>query len=386
MTHAPNAPSAAHRWMNCPGSIALCTGAPESDSVHSREGTFAHTVAAACLISGHDASTWIGKSSHDSEFTVDAEMAEHIQVYLDAVRMTLDIDGGTLLVEQKVTVSPEVYGTADALIVTPDVLHVFDFKFGRGVFVDEADNEQLKCYALGALKSLKQPPKTCSMHIVQPRCPADRLHRQWECSSAALMGMWSITVREAVTATKQPGAALCPGDWCGFCPVKASCPALRKQALTTASAVFEDLDLVKAAVKPPSPANLSPQQIAVVLAGEELVTKWLKGVNEMAFDMLQRGETIPGFKLVEKRGNRKWKDEAMAQEALKQTRIDPFAPREILSPAQAEKLLTKAVGKSTAEALVEKLAHKPITGSTIVPVSDPRPALTQRSAAFQSLD
>lgn len=153
--------------------------------------------------------------------------------------------------------------------------------------------------------------------------------------------------------------------------------------METARSVFTDLTLVTAPVKPPSPANLTPEQIATVLKGTELVEAWLKGVNEMAYDMLRRGESVPGFKLVEKRGNRKWTDPAQAEMTLAANGlVEPYAPRELLSPAQAEKALSKVAGKAKAEKLVETLAHKPVTGATIVPAADPRPALLTGASVF----
>lgn len=315
-----------------------------------------------------------------SEFIVDTEMAEHIQVYLDAVRSTHAIEGGRLLVEQKVAVNDAIYGTADALIVADHAIHVFDFKYGAGVFVSVRDNEQLKTYGLGCLVPLgKIEGKTpVHLHVVQPRCSGDQPWRHWTTSALELLGTWWSELKDAqdrVRLTKH-GEGLNPGEHCGFCPAKHFCPELRNRALTTAQSVFQNLDLVDAPVKPPSPANLTPQQIAVALAGEELVTAWFKGVTEMATALAKKGE-LPGYKLVAKVGLRKWNNEAEAVEVLKQARINPFAEPKIVTPAAAEKLLAKtALGKKGGEALVEKLAHKPITGETLAPVSDPRPAIT----------
>lgn len=375
MSHAELSPSSAHRWIACPGSVALSRGVERTDTAYSREGTFAHGVAAQCLLDGTDAASKIGQTGDG--FLVDTEMAEHIQVYLDAVRSTLAIEGGELDVETKVVVSPNIWGTKDAGIRVPHAVHVFDFKYGAGVFVSAADNEQMQTYALGdVLPENLRPDTPVFMHIVQPRCNADRPWRTSQTTVKWLMDVWKPTLENAEKAALAPNAPLHPGEHCGFCPAKHFCPELRKQALTTAQSVFKNLDLVDAPVKPPSPANLTPQQIAVALAGEELVTAWFKGVTEMATALAKKGE-LPGYKLVAKVGLRKWTNEAEAVEVLKQARINPFAEPKVITPAAAEKLLAKtALGKKGGEALVEKLAHKPITGETLAPVSDPRPAIT----------
>lgn len=384
MSHAKLSPSSAHRWMNCPGSAALCVDVPRVDTIYTKEGTFAHHWAAQCLLDDKDAKEVIGRTIAlpeggitEGEFTVTEEMAEHIQVYLDAVRGDLMLDGGELLVETKARVSENVYGTADAIIVARHVVHVYDLKFGSGKLVSADANEQLMIYGLGAVKDMPLPPETpVRLHIVQPRCEfADMPWRTSETTIGWLRTMWAERVAKAEYKAMEPNASLNPGDWCGFCPAKVFCPSLRKQALTAAQSIFKNLDLVEAPVKPPSPANLTPQQIAVALAGEDLVTAWFKGVNEMAVSLAKQGK-LPGYKMVAKVGLRKWVDDAQAADALRLARIDPMAEPKIVSPAQAEKLLAKtALGKKGGERLVEKLAHKPVTGETLVPDSDPRPAL-----------
>ena len=44
--HAQVSPSAAYRWISCPGSVALCKGLPDDEgSVYAMEGTIAHHMA-----------------------------------------------------------------------------------------------------------------------------------------------------------------------------------------------------------------------------------------------------------------------------------------------------------------------------------------------------
>lgn len=46
---------------------------------------------------------------------------------------------------------PEGFGTGDCVIVSDHLLHIIDFKYGKGVKVVARDNPQMKLYALGAL-------------------------------------------------------------------------------------------------------------------------------------------------------------------------------------------------------------------------------------------
>ena len=60
---------------------------------------------------------------------------------------------------------PALGGTADAVLVDGNHLHVIDLKTGR-VAVDAEDNKQLLTYALGAMRQLKAPNTIeCTMHI-----------------------------------------------------------------------------------------------------------------------------------------------------------------------------------------------------------------------------
>lgn len=59
--HAKYSPSGAHRWMPCPGSIALELDIPNTSSEYADEGTSAHHILSTCLLDGTDAERFIGK-------------------------------------------------------------------------------------------------------------------------------------------------------------------------------------------------------------------------------------------------------------------------------------------------------------------------------------
>lgn len=113
-------------------------------------------------------------SDYDSD-----EMQEYTDAYVDYVMEQLEIakqvfKDPMILIEQKVDFSeyvPDGYGTADCLIVSDEMLHIIDFKYGLGVLVDAYENSQMKCYALGALAIYESlyDIKEISMTIFQPR-------------------------------------------------------------------------------------------------------------------------------------------------------------------------------------------------------------------------
>lgn len=388
--HAKLAPSAAHRWFNCPGSVALAAKYPETSSDAADEGTWGHELAAQMLKKNTNADVALGAGSSCGRFECDDAFAAALQVYLDAVRLWPMLHGkGTMYVEQHVALRgfrSDVHGTADALWISVDGtrLDVFDLKLGKGVFVDVTDNEQALCYALGAAVSLgqdRQKLRTIGIHIVQPRFHGGgRVWRTMELDTAALLGFGLRVVKHA-EATEKPDAPLAAGDWCTFCPAKAECPALRARAHELAAHVFAD---------PPAPvpavAGLSPAVVAELLPKLDLVESWISEVRAHAYKLVEAGVPLPGFKLVAKEGNRAWIDETAAETLLRargaKTHVDPKPPA-FVSPAQAEAALAATgMKKAAAKALVAPLAAKAQTGTVLVPESDPRPAF-DRAQHFQ---
>jgi hypothetical protein len=96
-----------------------------------------------------------------------------------------------------------------------------------------------------------------------------------------------------------------------------------------------------------------------------LLQGWIESVNELVETKLRNGYKIPGWKLVAKRGQRKWVDEEGAAAALLLQGIDPYR-KDLLSPAQAEKKT-----KNLPEVVTLS------SGDTLAPESDPRPAVVQ---------
>lgn len=390
--HATLSPSASSRWMACPGSVRLCADVPDIESEHAALGTFAHEIAAKCLEErGDEAFVYFGEA--DGVHIVDQEMVDAIQDYLDVVHGYADQPDAQLLVEQRVEINDDIWGTADAIVYQPETLtevgklHVFDFKYGAGVFVGIENNTQLGCYAVGALFQYSdrwQDISEVHIHIVQPRHHLGGHHTQMV--AVETMTTWGTHVLEpAAVATRKDDAPLAAGEHCRFCDAKPTCPQLRSEALETAAHLFEHPDgengvyivdtetgVVKAAAAPPAPSDLTPDQIAAALSMFPTIEQWMKAVHAHAYVLANKGTVIPGLKLVDKQGNRKWRDEAETADALKLFGVDPFVASDpkLISPAAADKLL----GKSDKD-LTKLLAFKPTTGTSLVPDSDTRPAL-----------
>lgn len=368
--HAKLSASGAHRWMACPGSVAAEDGIPDRTSSFAEEGTRAHEVMEQALANQRPC----------SDFTADNEMAEYVQLYVDyveAARAKMGKDTW-MFIERRVDFSewvPEGFGTADTIIVSDEVIHIIDLKFGKGVWVYAENNPQAQLYALGAYAELGfiANPKTVRISIVQPRL--DHIS-EWELSVTELL-KFGETVRQAALDTANPNAKRMPGEkQCRFCKAKATCPALYKLTEQTLMADFEQLD------EAPPANRLTDEQMRVVLENKTLVEAWLISVENLAKEKIVSGASFPGFKLVEGRSIRKWIDEDIAAHKLLEfTKTGDIYTRKLISPAQAEKLL----GKKD-KAAIEDLIEKPRGSPTLAKESDPRPAITAAILDFAALD
>lgn len=366
--HATLAPSASNRWLNCPGSIAMSVGCEDREGPAAREGTFAHHIAERALTEDRRAVDYLGET--DGEFTVDQEMADHVQIYLDVVS-DLMLLADEAHFEVKVRWSDDNYGTVDAVIRVDDTLHIVDLKFGRQA-VDVEMNTQLLNYACATIVSMELQGRvnTVKLHIVQPRDFGNPPHKQSTMTAAAVDNWAHGVLDPGIAATKDPRARLQPGDHCGFCPAKAKCHAFNDRAVEAAQDVFPDGD-VERPVAPPRPASLTPERLKAVLDAAPLVRQWLAMVEEFGHLEAKAGRTPEGYKLVATLGNRKWKDEAAAQRELRAQGIDPIVEKTI-SPNQAQQ---KLGNRKAHKEFVNELCDRPVTGDKLVPESDKRPAL-----------
>lgn len=413
--HARFSPSGAHRWMNCPGSLALEADKPDTSSAFADEGTAAHFLASECLKSQEPASKSMGRTilvarsgtewlpegwmpgRGASAFVVDADMVAFVQEYLDAVWEYAI--GGELLVEQRVNFGRQIgvegqFGTSDAVILQDEgfELQVHDLKYGRGVKVDAERNEQLMLYALGALEladMLGHAPERVRLVIHQPRL--EHLS-EWDCSVQDLLAFAEQARHAAQHALGclnlgvDEDEDLVPGEkQCRFCKAKATCGALRAEvAMAVSGAPSAPATPDDFAELPVVADHSSAEWIAACLGKLDQIEGWCKAVRAEAERKLFAGEPVPGWKLVEgRRGARKWADEKAAEELLKAMRVkhEQMYDYSVISPTSAEKLhKADVIGPRQwpkVQALITQSDGKP----SVAPESDKRPALVVKPAA-----
>lgn len=391
-------PSAAHRWSVCLSAPRAEQGCPDSSSSYAEDGTAAHELGAICLTTDTNTAGYIGRlMSNGVEVT--EEVAEYVQVYVDAVREYAD--GGELLVEQRVDFSnvikqPDSFGTLDAAIVQGRTLIVIDAKFGKGVPVSAEQNEQMQLYALGELELLGDLLEfdEVTMVICQPRI--SWAPQEWTVTVEQLrafgerMRIAAANVIRTFDDDELYAESFSPGEkTCMWCKAKAMCPALRNQVLTMVADDFVDESKPLRPQLEHAPSRTMDDALLGNLMGAvDLIEDFAKAIRAEAERRLLAGNTVPGWKLVEgRRGARAWTNDADVEEAMKSMRLrqDEMYDFKLISPTKAEKLLKKESPKRWAklEELITQSEGKP----SVAPASDKRPPLVVTAVAdeFDSL-
>lgn len=364
--HAKLSASGSSRWLSCPGSVKAEEGYKNFSSVHAETGTRAHEVADLCLKSGEDADFYLDKIVLGK--TVDEDMVRAVQQYLDYVR-AFETSSSQLFTEERVDFShlvPKGFGTLDAAILDFDkkICHIFDYKHGR-VFVEAEGNTQGQLYALGLLNELDylEAIDTFVINIIQPNAGN---YAAWEISVEDLKTFGKYVEKQAKIALSANAPRVPSESACLWCKAKADCPALFKHTQEVIGNEFEDLDK----------DVLSKEQKRLILDNKPLIDSFLKAVEADIEQTLLNGEHFPGYKLVEGRSNRKYKDTAEAY--LIETLGEEAYKKSLISLTAAEKLVDR-------ETLAEHI-YKPQGQPKLVPESAKGIAIVNITDQFSDLE
>jgi len=352
--------STAKRVINCPGSVALCQKVPpKPSSKYADEGTLLHNVMAELLGQDKELRYVLGMEYNGIKLTDDL-LDEKIRPAMDAIN---EIDPNAQLefaVEQTVSFGdllPGVFGSCDLIGRIGDRAIVLDWKFGDGVAVEVEENPQLLFYTAAAIRTpaldwVFKGVKEIECIIVQPPQV-----KRWVTSFDRVR----LFERELVHAVKQaerPDAALKIGEHCRWCAAKPICPLMTGAVDRAAQTQIKELDAA---------------QLGQMLERAQMLEDCISDLRALAMQVLESGNPVPGFKLVQKRATRKWADDERAKQALlAHLPSEDVIETTVVSPAQAEKKL-----KKLKLPLPDDLVVSVSTGNTMAPESDPRPAVLQ---------
>lgn len=372
--HALLGASSAARWIACPPSARATENLPDEESEYAAEGTRAHEVCEVAL--RRNLKNWeqgqalmevipggaLGKDEKSSEIIRAANQ------YIDFIheQWALFPHKPGVFIEQEVDVSrwvPEGFGTCDCLMIGDGILHIVDFKYGKGVPVSPVRNPQLMYYALGAYALFDgiEEIDTVRMSIVQPRIQEEP--ETWELSLADLL-TWA---REVLTPAAQMAwkgeGEFCPGPHCKdhFCKAYPNCRAWQDKYGPLAG--FEPL---------PQPAALTDEELGDWLRKVQGLAQYARDLEDYAQTALLEGRSLPGWKLVAGRSTRKWSDQDAAFKQMETDGINDamLYTRTPISLTVAEKMIGKKKFAETMSAFITKAPGAP----KLAQDSDPRPA------------
>ncbi len=369
------APSGAHRALNCPASVLLERQFSNKSTAYSAAGTLAHAIGELKLRFYFGAPVMMPKKEYTAELKrlkqdelYEAQMDSDTNQYMDAVKelaMGFPSRPTVIALETRVDASqwaPDCWGTADCVLAGNGKLCVVDYKNGVTPVAVE-HNPQLMIYALGALSTfgiiLGDSIKAVSLTIVQPNAGGVKT---WELTTEELLKWGEEVLRpgaELALSGKGPAHAdPNPDGWCKFCRALHVCKARTQMLLSLESDALTE------------PKLLTDAELGDVLRRGASLKNWYESLKEYALSAALAGRKVTGYKVVEGRGSRDWKDADKAFETLKERGVEDALlwERKPVSVAGLEKTLGKKNFASTAKGLWQKKPGKP----ALVEEGDPR--------------
>lgn len=365
--HAVLSASGAHRWLNCLPSARLELEFVNNESSAAAEGTAAHALCEHKLKKALHMRSKRPVSVYNSD-----EMEEHSDAYVEFVMEQLELAKQSctdplILIEQRLDFScyvPQGFGTGDCIIIADKKLHIIDFKYGMGVLVDAVDNPQMKLYALGALEIYDSlyDIEEVSMTIFQPR---RENVSTWTIRIEDLKAWAEKELKPKAKKAYDGEGEYLPGEWCTFCRAAVKCRARAEEKLKLAQSEFK------------LPPLLTDSEIEEVLSKLSDLTKWANEIIAYATDAtVNHGKEWHGFKVVEGRSVRKYKDEDAVAKVAKANGYKDIFRQSLITLTEMERLM----GKSKFEKILGNLIYKPPGKPTLVPLSDKRPAMNVSNA------
>ena len=403
--HALLSASSSKQWLHCPPSVRLQENFPNESSVYAEEGTFAHEV---CEYKVRKYLKERVKRPQSEEY--DTEEIEQItDVYAEFVITIIEQmrENGCeplAFVEERVDyshIAPSGFGTADMLIIGKDengrgLLHVCDFKTGKGVFVDADHNSQMMLYAIGALAAygFLYDIEIVRMSIIQPRL--DNIST-FECSRQELED-WGESIKPTALLAFEGKGEQHPGDWCRFCRAKPVCKACADEALALCREDFLDLDAgafddtaEESDMTAPyeadtntavfkQPGLIPIAELAEILPTLNRISSWIEAVFAfVSSEAINHGVPIPGYKVVEGRSKRVFTDTKAVVDAAVQNGYTDLYKQTLITLTEFEKMM----GKKKFNELLGEYVAKPPGKLALVPESDPREPVDLTAAPDQ---
>jgi hypothetical protein len=330
MIHLPKGGSTAVRDIPCPGNTEKCKDIPPRPAgPAARDGSMKHEIMEICTRDNRVPADLLGHLYEEDGFKHvfgdgDDDLAQ-VEIAFAAQEVLLDkYDIQEFIVEPFVQYIPGLSGgSIDLLGLSGDgkTLLVDDKKFGQ-VAVSPIESAQHGVYTIAArvdksTADMFKKVERIVFSINQPR-------------SKGTVSVWETDLKWIDAFEKKYKKALDsnhihPGKHCNWCPAAPYCEEKRVSVMATNLLGTKTRDELQA----------SADMV-------EEVETWLKRAKEELYLQLTRGVAISGWKIIDKRATRRWRDEDnVAVELAGEMPVDLLYSRTLLTPPQMEKLLKK---------------------------------------------
>lgn len=365
--HAILSPSASGRWLTCPASVRMTRDLPqEENSVYAQEGTQFHTLceltARHRLLGGSDVEyerdflDWVLET--DPEWQED--QLRYVEDWIQFLNECLDDDPRAVLyLEQRVdTGLPGCWGTADAVILHPDRIHVIDVKYGAGYRVSALGNSQARLYGIGALNTLVDDPLT--IHTVTNTIWQPRMNNiSEETLTRRDLHKWKAEVKPIAALALGEDAPFGPSEGaCRWCPIAGTCAPRMRHMLNQD---YGDPDI------------MTGEDMAEAYSRTSELKRWITDIEDAALKRAyEDAGSVPGFKVVRSGGRRTIPDKGKAIDALVNAGfdLDQVSNRSIVTLDKLEKLTE---GPDKLQQALGDLLVKSEGRLSLAPNSDSRP-------------
>ena len=275
--HRP--PSSADRWLYCNASVSVVPLYPNEETTHNVKGGVAHKLIEDGIVFGV------------LPDTDDPDMDLNVQDVLDWVSARKQEYGPDCqaYAERRYDIAETgEFGTCDITLVTPEVIHLADYK--NGYIMTEA-REQMMLYLLGAIL-IYGARRIYRLTVIQPNYHhIDGTYRTIEVSHDEVEAFR----RQVVEAVK--GTTFKAGTWCkkSYCPHRGSCQTFLNWCETAGADAYY----------PQEVNSFDDARLAAALDHAEV----LQGIrNELRKEAMNRiinhNREIKGYKIVKSRQNR----------------------------------------------------------------------------------
>ena len=323
-------PSASAKWLNCPGSVKEEKKYQNKSNKYSVEGTIAHKLSEICLKQNKNPENFL--NTKIKNFKISNEMILNVKKYINYIKKYKNHDS-LFFVEKQITFEKNHYegiGTLDACIISNNVCHIFDFKYGKGILVKAKNNSQLLLYAIGILNFLNEKNIDChffQMHIVQPR---KNNYDHFLIDINYLLKIKKEYQKKALL-TLQENPQKIPGNiQCQWCLAKKNCLSLKKYLDSIVFDQFNNLEKIQ---------TISDLQKKHILDNYDLIQNYMKTIKDEIYQKLKKGENFYDYQIKKGKKYRKWKKGI--ENKIKNLYGNQLFCEKLINITEAEKIIDK---------------------------------------------